>query len=127
MFKAILGYKKGMTRIFDPNGVAVPVTVIEAGPCTITQIKKQAKDGYSAVQLGFGDVKPKSLSRAELGHLKRSGGSPVRHLKEFRVDAADGLKVGATVDCGVFEVGHTVNVTGISRGLGMAGTIKRHH
>ncbi len=127
MINGIMGFKRGMTRIYGTDGVAVPVTVIEAGPCTITQIKRQAKDGYAAVQLGFGETKPSRLSQAERGHLKRAGGRPLRHLKEFRVDSTDGLKLGATVDCGIFEAGSRVDVAGVSRGLGMAGTIKRHH
>ena len=127
MINGIMGFKRGMTRIFDANGVAVPVTVVEAGPCTITQIKTLAKDGYVAIQLGFGETKPSRLANAERGHLKRSGGRPLRHLSEFRVDSTSGLKVGATVDCGIFEEGSRVDVSGVSRGLGMAGTIKRHH
>lgn len=127
MINGMMGYKRGMTRIFDANGVAVPVTVIEAGPCTITQLKSLERDGYAAIQMGFGDTKPSRLTQAERGHLKRAGGRPLRHLREFRVDSTADLKVGATVDCGIFEAGGRVDVSGVSRGLGMSGTIKRHH
>lgn len=127
MINGIMGYKRGMTRIFDANGVAVPVTVVEAGPCTITQIKSLQNDGYMAIQMGFGETKPSRLAQAERGHLKRSGGRPLRHLREFRVDSIADLKVGTTVDCGIFETGGRVDVSGTSRGLGMSGTIKRHH
>lgn len=125
--KGLLGYKRGMARIFDEHGVAVPVTVIEAGPCTVTQVKTASRDGYAAVQLGFGEIKPKRLSQPEKGHLAASGGRALRHLREFRVDTADPLQVGATVDAGIFASGDRVHVTATSRGLGTAGTVKRHH
>lgn len=134
--KGILGYKRGMARIFDAEGLAVPVTVIEAGPCTVTQIKTSESDGYEAVQLGFGDVREERLTKPERGHLAAAGGQSLRHLREFRLPegatgAAEGeeggLELGQTVDASVFEVGDRVDVTGTSRGLGFAGTIKRHH
>ncbi len=125
--KAILGYKRGMARIFDENGVAVAVTVVEAGPCTVTQLRHVAKDGYSAVQLGFGEVKRERLTSPQLGHLTASGGKPLKHLREIRATDASDLTVGDTVDASVFSPGDRVHVTGVSRGLGFAGTIKRHN
>jgi len=125
--KGILGYKRGMTRIFDDNGRAIPVTVIEAGPCVVTQVKTTERDGYTALQLGFGETKPARLTRPERGHLAAAGGQALRHLVEFRADDAEGYAVGATIDASVFAKGDRVQVTGISRGLGTAGTIKRHH
>jgi len=119
-----------MTRIFDARGTVVPVTVIEAGPCRVTQVKTASRDGYAAVQLGFDEVAPKRLSRAEQGHLKAGGNGALRHLRELRsADPADvtGVKVGATVDVSIFAPGEAVHVSGQSRGLGTAGTIKRHH
>jgi large subunit ribosomal protein L3 len=127
MIKGILGYKRGMTRIYDANGRAVPVTVIEAGPCTVTQVKTTEHDGYSAVQLGFGETRPERLTRAERGHLKKARAGELRHLREFRAAEAVGVKIGATIDVSLFAPGDRVNVTGTSRGLGTAGTIKRHH
>lgn len=125
--KALLGYKRGMTRVFDDQGTMVPVTVIEAGPCTVTQLRTEGRDGYTAVQLGFGPIKPARLSKAELGHLRRSGGASLRHLREFRGALAETVKVGQTLDVSQFSPGDRVDVSGVSRGLGWAGTIKRHH
>ncbi len=124
--KAILGYKRGMARIFNEEGIAVPATIIEAGPCTVTQIKTSARDGYGAVQLGFGETRPKRLTRPQRGHLRASGERPLRHLREVRTQAVGDLRVGDTIDAGVFQPGVPVHVTGVSRGLGFAGTIKRH-
>jgi large subunit ribosomal protein L3 len=126
--KAILGYKRGMTRIFDENGVVVPVTVIEAGPCVVTQVRRRAVDGYDAVQLGVGAVKEERLTQAERGHLKASGGTALRHLREFRLpDGGAAPKLGAILDAGVFAPGDKVSVVGTSRGQGWAGPIKRHN
>jgi large subunit ribosomal protein L3 len=125
--KALLGYKRGMARVFDTEGRVVPVTVIEAGPCTVTQVRTADRDGYSAVQLGFGAVKPERLPRARLGHLRRSGALALKHLREFRGVEAPELKVGAVVRVDAFAPGDRVDVVGRSRGLGWAGTIKRHH
>lgn len=125
--KALLGYKRGMARVFDEKGTVTPVTVIEAGPCTVTQIRSAKRDGYSAVQLGFGAVKPARLSRAQRGHLGRSGGQSLRHLREFRGEVPAGWRLGERVDVSQFAPGDKVDVVGISRGLGFAGTIKRHH
>jgi large subunit ribosomal protein L3 len=126
--KAILGYKRGMSRVFTETGEIVPVTVIEAGPCVVTQVKTDKKDGYTAVQLGFGGVPEKRLSRAERGHLKASGSDPVRHLREFRpIGQGDDLTVGTEVNAGVFAAGDVVDVIGTSKGLGWQGAIRRHN
>jgi len=125
--KALLGYKRGMARLFDEKGTMVPVTVIEAGPCTVTQVRTEARDGYAAIQLGFGESKPGRLTKAQRGHLKRSGAAGLRHLREFRGAPAESVRVGATLDVSQFTPGDKVDVTGVSRGLGWAGTIKRHH
>ncbi len=125
MKKAIIGKKVGMTQIFDEAGHAIPVTVIEAGPCVVTQKKTQEKDGYVAVQLGFEDVKEKKLTKPELGHLKKAEASPKKVLKEFRLDNAAELNVGDELKADVFAKGDKVDITGISRGKGYAGVIKR--
>ena len=125
MKKAIIGKKVGMTQIFDEAGHAIPVTVIEAGPCVVTQKKTQEKDGYVAVQLGFEDVKEKKLTKPELGHLKKAEASPKKVLKEFRLDNAAELNVGDELKADVFAKGDKVDITGISRGQGYAGVIKR--
>ncbi len=126
MLKGLIGKKIGMTQIFDENGVAVPVTVIEAGPCYVTQVRTPENDGYSAVQLGFEEVKPKRLTGGELGHLKRNNLPPLRFLREFRVknpEVKEGDKV--TVEC--FAVGERVDVVGTSKGKGFQGGVKRYH
>jgi large subunit ribosomal protein L3 len=126
MVKAIIGKKVGMTQIFDENGKVVPVTVIEAGPCVVTQKKEPDSDGYSSVQLGFEDVAEKKLNKPELGHLKKSGVSPKRHLKEFRLDDSSSLNIGDTLKADVFAEGDRVDITGISKGKGFQGAIKRY-
>jgi len=125
--KGLIGKKLGMTQIFDATGAAIPVTLIEAGPCVVTQIRRPDTEGYGAVQLGFGVAKPKRLSGGQLGHLKRGGFPPLRYLREFRVKNLEELKEGAQVTVNVFEVGDRVDVIGISKGRGFAGVIKRHH
>ena len=125
MKKAIIGKKVGMTQIFDEAGKVIPVTVIEAGPCVVTQKKTAEKDGYSAVQLGFEDVKESKLSKPELGHLKKAEVAPMKHLKEFKLEKADEMNVGDTVKADVFTVGEKVDVTGISKGHGYEGPVKR--
>jgi len=125
MFKGLLGKKIGMTQIFDDNGTAIPVTIIEAGPCYVTQIRKVEADGYSAVQLGFGETKPKRLTGGQLGHLKRNDIAPLRFLREFRTKDAE-LSEGDQLTVGVFEVGDHVDITGTSKGRGFAGVVKRH-
>jgi large subunit ribosomal protein L3 len=124
--KAILGKKVGMTQIFNESGEAVPVTVIEAGPCYVTQVKTEERDGYRAVQLGFEELKPKKLSQGERGHLKRSDSPPLRYLREFRLRKDESLEEGERVLVDVFEAGDRVDVVGISKGRGFAGGVKRY-
>jgi large subunit ribosomal protein L3 len=126
MMKGLIGKKIGMTQIFDENGLAVPVTLIEAGPCYVTQIRNPEKDGYNAVQLGFEEVKPKRLTGGQLGHLKNNELPPLRFLREFRVkdpQVNEGDKLA--VD-DVFAVGEQVDVVGTSKGKGFQGVVKRH-
>ena len=126
MLKGLIGKKIGMTQIFDETGAAIPVTLIEAGPCYVTQVRRPEKDGYTAVQLGFGEVKPKRLTGGQLGHLKRSDVPPLRFLREFRVKESQ-LNTGDTISVGdVFIVGERVDVVGTSKGKGFQGAVKRH-
>ena len=125
MEKAIIGKKVGMTQIFDEAGHVIPVTVIEAGPCTVVQKKTVEKDGYNAVQLGYGDVAEKKLSKPEAGHLKKAGDALKKDLKEFKLNDCDALSVGDEVKVDVFAEGDRVDVTGTSKGKGYAGVIKR--
>jgi large subunit ribosomal protein L3 len=127
MLKGLIGKKIGMTQIFDEKGVAYTVTLIEAGPCFVTQVRMPEKEGYSAVQLGFGEVNPKRLTGGELGHLKANEVSPMRFLREFR--AKDhGLKVGDKITVAdAFAAGERVDVIGVSKGKGFAGAVKRYH
>mgnify|MGYP001811777009 FL=1 len=125
---AIIGRKLGMTQLFTEDGTRVPVTVIEAGPCPVTQVKTDDNDGYEAVQLAFGATKPKRLTKPRLGHLQKASAPPLRHLVEFSPDeVGEGLSVGDTVTVDSFEAGQAVKVTGVSQGKGYAGTIKRHN
>ncbi|HEX2503256.1 MAG TPA: 50S ribosomal protein L3 [Miltoncostaeaceae bacterium] len=125
---AIIGRKLGMTQIFGEDGARVPLTVIEAGPCPVTQVKTAGADGYDAVQLGFGAAKPKSLNSPKLGHLKAAGAPPVRHLHEFSPEELGAeVAVGDVVTVEAFEPGQIVRVTGTSKGKGYAGTVKRHN
>jgi large subunit ribosomal protein L3 len=126
MIKGLIGKKIGMTQIFDEAGLVVPVTLIEAGPCYVTQVRLPEVDGYSAVQLGFGETKPKRLTGGELGHLKRNSLPPLRFLREFRVKDPE-VKEGEAVTVGVFTPGERVDVTGISKGKGFQGGVKRYH
>ena len=126
MLKGLIGKKIGMTQIFDDNGVAYPVTLIEAGPCYVTQIRRPEKEGYSAVQLGFSEVHPKRLTGGELGHLKSNDLTPMRFLREFRTKSLD-VSVGDAVKVDVFAIGERVDVTGTSKGKGFAGAVKRYH
>jgi large subunit ribosomal protein L3 len=122
----IIGKKVGMTQLFDDDGNVVAVTVIQAGPCPVTQIRTRDKDGYEAVQLAFEECRDKHISKPELGHLKKAGlKHGMRHLAEF--DEVGELKVGDTVTVEVFEDGQMVSVAGVSKGKGFQGTIKRHH
>jgi len=126
MLKGLIGKKIGMTQIFDETGAAIPVTLIEAGPCYVTQVRSAQNDGYSAVQLGFDEVRPKRLTSGRLGHLKRKNLPPLRFLREFRVKDP-GVKEGEEIKVGeVFEVGEHVDVVGTSKGKGFAGAVKRH-
>jgi large subunit ribosomal protein L3 len=126
MLKGLIGKKIGMTQIFDDNGAAVPVTLIEAGPCFVTQIRSVEKEGYSAVQLGFEEVKPKRLTGGQIGHLKRTNLPPLKFLREFKASDGD-LKEGDKLDVSVFVVGEKVDVSGTSKGKGFAGAVKRYH
>ncbi|MDO9333904.1 MAG: 50S ribosomal protein L3 [Dehalococcoidales bacterium] len=123
MIPGIIGKKIGMTQVFRDNGKMEAVTLIEAGPCTITQVKMADKEGYNAVQLGFGQAK--KLTKAEQGHIKELG--KFKHLREFKIVDPKSVKVGDKVDVSVFQAGDVVNVAGISKGKGFAGVVKRHH
>jgi large subunit ribosomal protein L3 len=124
--KGLLGKKVGMSQLFDESGNLIPVTLIEAGPCYVTQIRKPKREHYSAIQLGFGEAKPKRLTGGQLGHLKRNDLPPVRYLREFRVKAAEDLKEGDKLTVDVFSIGDHVDIIGVSKGKGFAGGIKRH-
>ena len=126
MKKAIIGKKVGMTQIFDEAGKVIPVTVIEAGPCVVVQKMTKEKEGYEAVQFGYEEVAGKKLSQGEQGHLKTAGVGFVKHLKEFRLDECDKFEVGDVVKADVFAEGDKVDVTGISKGHGYAGVVKRY-
>ena len=126
MQKAIIGKKVGMTQIFDESGKVIPVTVVEAGPCVVTQKKTNETDGYEAVQLGFEDIKEAKLTKPEAGHLKKAGVSPKKHLKEFKLDNAANMNVGDEVKADVFTAGDKIDVTGISKGHGYQGVVKRY-
>ena len=126
--KGMIGKKVGMTQVFDEQGTVIPVTVIEAGPCYVTQVRNQDRDGYVSVQLGFGETKPKRLTKGQLGHLQKSDLPGLRHLREFRLlDGANvAVEEGQEIKVDVFERGELVDVIGTSKGRGFAGTIKRH-
>ena len=125
MKKGIIGKKLGMTQIFDQKGNVIPVTLIEAGPCAVAQKKTVENDGYNAVQLAFEDVKKKNVNKAQLGHFAKAGISPKRHLKEFRLDDCSALEVGSVVTVDTFAEGEKVDITGITKGRGYTGAIKR--
>jgi len=125
MLKGLIGKKIGMTQIFDEKGVAFPVTIIEAGPCYVTQVRNPEKNGYAAIQLGFSEIHPKKISSGELGHLKASELPPLKFLREFR--SKETANVGDKVTVEVFAVGERVDVVGTSKGKGFAGGVKRHH
>lgn len=126
MQKAIIGKKVGMTQIFDESGKVIPVTVVEAGPCVVTQKKTVETDGYTAVQLGFEDVKESKLTKPEAGHLKKAGVEAKKYLKEFKLEGAANMNVGDVVKADTFAAGDKIDVTGISKGHGYQGVIKRH-
>ncbi len=125
MQKALIGKKIGMTQIFDEKGKVVPVTVVEAGPCVVSQLKTVESDGYNAVQMGFGDIKPKHVTKPLQGHFKKADVAPKRILKEFRFDDCSAFELGQIIKADVFETGDKVDVTGKSKGKGYAGVIKR--
>jgi len=136
MDKALIGKKVGMTQIFDENGKIIPVTVIEAGPCVVVQKKTDETDGYNAVQLGFIDIKERKLTKPQLGHIKKAGISAKKYLKEFRLNDISTLNIGDEIKADIFKAdvftdgnlikGDRVDITGISRGKGFSGAIKRH-
>ena len=126
MKKAIIGKKVGMTQIFDESGKVIPVTVVEAGPCVVTQKKTVETDGYAAVQLGYGEIAEKKLSNPEAGHLKKAGVAPKKYLKEFKLENAAEMNVGDEIKADTFVAGDMIDVTGISKGHGYQGVVKRH-
>jgi len=126
MKPGILGVKLGMTQIFDESGLAIPVTVIKAGPCVVTQLKTQDKDGYQAIQLGYMEVPETRLNSPLLGHLSKSSAPPLKHLKEYRVDSLESLEVSQKITVNDFETGESVSISGKTIGKGFAGTVKRH-
>ncbi len=125
MFKGLIGRKVGMTQVFDEDGSAYPVTLIEAGPCYVTQVKSLDNDGYSSVQLGFLEVKPKRLTQGQLGHLKRNNLPPLKVLREFKSKNPE-VAEGDQLNADLFEAGERVDVVGTSKGRGFAGVVKRH-
>lgn len=125
MQKALIGKKIGMTQIFDEKGKVVPVTVVEAGPCVVSQVKTIETDGYAAIQMGYGDIKPKHVTKPLQGHFKKADVAPKRVLKEFRFDDCAAYELGQIIKADVFETGDKVDVTGKSKGKGYAGVIKR--
>ena len=129
MNKAIIGKKLGMTQLFGENGEVIPVTVIEAGPCFVSQKKTVERDGYAAVQLAYEDVKEKHINRPELTHLKKAGITPKKHLKEFRLADTEKFNVGDVISVDTFAAGEKVDITGITKGRGYTGAVKRwgHH
>lgn len=127
MKKAILGKKLGMTQIFNADGLVVPVTVIEAGPCYVTQVKTKQNDGYNAVQLAFGDIRERLVNKPLLGQFKKAQVQPKRTLKEYKLNNSNDYKLGDKITCDIFEEGELVDVTGMSKGHGFTGTIKKYN
>ncbi|ACA46267.1 50S ribosomal protein L3 [Clostridium botulinum] len=125
MKKAILGKKLGMTQIFNENGKVIPVTVIEAGPCTVIQKKTVEKDGYEAIQVAFGDIREKLRNKPVKGHFAKAGVSVKRHIKEFKLEDSNSLEIGQEIKADVFEAGERVDISGVSKGKGFQGTIRR--
>jgi large subunit ribosomal protein L3 len=124
--KGLLGTKLGMTQLWDENNRIVPVTVVQAGPCVVTQVRTPDNDGYSAVQLGFGAVKPKQLTKPSAGHFDKAGVTPRKHLVEIRTSEASEYTLGQELNADVFAAGDVIDVTGVSKGKGTAGVMKRH-
>ena len=125
MNKAIIGRKLGMTQLFSADGKVIPVTVIEAGPCPVVQVKTLERDGYSAVKLGFSETTEKAMNKPQLGLFKKIGVAPQKVLKEFKLDNAEEMTVGSVVTCDVFQAGDKIDVSGVSKGHGFTGVIKR--
>jgi len=123
----ILGTKLGMTQVFDETGKAIPVTVVQAGPCTVTQVKTTQTDGYQAIQVGFKEVKQKAVTKPELGHLAKSSAPPLRHLREYQLDNTSEYSIGQQIKADIFTPGQTVDVVGTSIGRGFAGNQKRNN
>ena len=126
MNKGIIGKKVGMTQIFDEKGRVIPVTVIEAGPCLVAQVKTVETDGYDAIQLGFGDVKANKMNKPEAGHFAKAKLTPKKHLREFRLNDVSNVKVGDEVKADIFAAGEKVDIQGTTKGKGFQGVIKRH-
>mgnify|MGYP004470342679 FL=1 len=126
MKKGIIGKKIGMTQIFDEKGNVIPVTVIEAGPCVVAQVKTEETDGYNAIQLGFGEIKDKHINKPEAGHFAKAKLANKKHLREFKVEGIENYKVGDEIKADVFEAGEKIDVQGTSKGKGFQGVIKRH-
>jgi large subunit ribosomal protein L3 len=124
--RGLLGEKLGMTQVFDENNRIVPVTVVKAGPCVVTQIRTQEKDGYTAVQLAYGQIDPRKVTKPVAGHFKAAGVTPRRHLVELRIDGIEGYEVGQELGADVFDAGAKVDVSGTTKGKGTAGVMKRH-
>ncbi len=127
MVDTILGRKIGMTQVFNDRGEIVPVSVIEAGPCIVTQLKSVETDGYVAVQVGFGEIRARLINKPKEGHFKRAGVEPTRHLREIRTEDTSPYKLGDAIKCDIFQPGQRVKVTGTSKGKGFAGVVKRFH
>ena len=126
MNKGLIAKKLGMTQIFDEKGAVIPVTVLEAGPCTVVQVKNEETDGYKAVQLGFGDVKEKHITKPYKGHFNKAKLAPKKHIREFRLENVEDYKVGSEVKADIFQAEDIVDIQGISKGKGFQGVIKRH-
>jgi large subunit ribosomal protein L3 len=124
--KTLIGKKVGMTQIFDEKGLVIPVTVIEAGPCVVAQVKTVETDGYNAIQLGYGAVKENKVNKPEKGHFAKAKLTPTKHLREFRVDDVSSVKVGDEIKADAFAAGDNVDIQGITKGKGFQGVIKRH-
>jgi large subunit ribosomal protein L3 len=123
----ILGTKLGMTQIFDESGLAIPVTIIKAGPCKITQLKTPENDGYTSIQIGYAETKSNLLTKPELGHLQKAGSPPLKYLKEYRVNSIDNMSIGASISVELFNIGDNVSISGKTIGKGFSGTVKRHN
>ncbi len=127
MVDTILGRKIGMTQVFDDRGEIVPVSVIEAGPCIVTQLKSVETDGYVAVQVGFGEIRPRLVNKPETGHFNKAGVDPARYIREIRTADTSGYTLGDAIKCDIFQPGMRVKVSGVSKGKGFAGVVKRFH